>query len=199
METFNSVDLRQELNVLISKRQHAISARRDARAQAAAAEEQLTHATEARKIVQTLAATVQQTIHSHIAGIVSRCLKAVFGKEAPDFNILFEEKRGKTEARLVFVVNGEEVDPMFASGGGIIDVASFALRCAVIMLNRPKLRPVLFLDEPFRFLSVEYRTTMRVVLEQLADELGFQFVMVTHIPEFSVGHCVNVMEHTDTP
>ena len=141
------------------------------------AKQQQAAAEEARQLAQHVAQAVQQQAHQHIAGVVSRCLTAVFGEEAYEFKILFEKKRGKTEARPIFLRNGQERHPLRASGGGVVDVASFALRLACLALARPKSRLLLVLDEPFRHLSAEYRPAVRQMLEMLADEmkvLGFK-------------------------
>jgi DNA repair exonuclease SbcCD ATPase subunit len=43
------------------------------------------------------------------------------------------------------------------------------------------------LDEPFKFVSEEYRPRVRAMLEKLSAELDVQFIMVTHVPEFKTG------------
>lgn len=141
--------------------------------------------------MQEVTQHVQQQVHNRIASVVSRCLKAVFD-EPYDFKIHFERKRGRTEARLVFIRNGEEIVPMQGSGGGVIDVAGFALRIACLMLARPKLRRLVVLDEPFKFVSSEYRERIRDLLETLSEEMGIQFVMVTHISEIQTGKIVRI-------
>ncbi len=116
----------------------------------------------------------------------------MFGDEAYEFKILFERKRGRTEATLRFVRNGLEVDPLSASGGGIVDVAAFALRVACLMLHRPRLSKLVVLDEPFKFVSKEYRDNVRSMLEELAKDLGLQILLVTHIDELETGKVIEV-------
>lgn len=137
---------------------------------------------EACEVVQTIAAETQARAHSAIAAVVSRCLTAVFD-EPYTFKIDFERKRGKTEARLYFVRDGIEIDPLTAAGGGVVDVAAFALRLACILLHRPQLRPLMVLDEPFRFVSANYLPRVRDLIDGLADEFGVQFVIVSHLSE----------------
>jgi DNA repair exonuclease SbcCD ATPase subunit len=145
-----------------------------------------TAAMEAQKIVQALAESIQQEAHGRIAGVVSRCLAAVF-EDPYEFRIVFEQTRGRTEARLVFVRDGVEVNPIDSSGGGVVDVAAFALRLSCLMLSRPARRRVVVMDEPFRFVSKAYRPAVAVLLEQLAKELAVQFIIVTHFPELAIG------------
>ena len=155
------------------------------------AEDTATDAEEALRVCQIVAQAVQQKAHDRIAGIVSRCLEAVFD-EPYEFKILFEQKRGKTEASLVFERDGLQVDPLTASGGGVVDVAAFALRLSCLMLSRPTLRRLLVLDEPFKFVSEQYRERVRVMLETLSKDLGVQIVMVTHIEELKMGKVIEL-------
>lgn len=146
---------------------------------------------EAQELAQHVAQQVQQQAHDQIAGVVSRCLSAVFD-EPYIFRIVFERKRGRTEARLSFERDGMEVDPLTASGGGVVDVAAFALRLSCLMLAQPPLRRVMILDEPFRFVSEDYRERVRKLLETLAEEMGVQFVLVTHMNELKTGTVVEL-------
>jgi DNA repair exonuclease SbcCD ATPase subunit len=147
---------------------------------------------EAQQFVQVVAQTIQQQAHADISAIVTKCLKAVFGEEAYEFKIDFQRKRNKTEAKLLFVREGYEIDPIDAAGGGVVDVASFALRVACLVLARPKRRRLLCLDEPFRFVSKEYIPAVAKMLKTLAKDLGIQVVMVTHNQNLQVGKVVEV-------
>ena len=155
------------------------------------AEEKLHTLEETRVIFQEVSKTVQQMAHDKIASVVSKCLETVFD-DPYEFKINFETKRGRTEAQLVFLRDGIEVDPMSASGGGVVDVASFALRLACLSLSRPPLRRLLILDEPFKFVSRDYRGAIRSLLETLAKEMDFQFFFVTHIPDLQCGKVVTI-------
>ena len=149
-------------------------------------------ALDAQEILQLLAQAIQQQAHTKIAQVVSRCLSAVFGDNAYEFKINFERKRGKTEAALRFVRGDLEVDPMSSAGGGVLDIAAFALRLACLILSQPKQSRVLVLDEPFRFVSAEYRGYVRGMLEQISADMCVQMVMVTHIQEFEIGKVIEL-------
>lgn len=157
----------------------------------AKAERFLKHALEAQEILQLIAQAVQQQAHEKIAKVVSSCLQAVFD-DPYEFKIEFERKRGRTEAKLLFLRRGLICDPTSASGGGVIDVAAFALRAVCIMLHRPRLSKILFLDEPFRFVSAEYQDNVRTMLEELSEDLGVQIVQITHNEKIATGKIVRV-------
>lgn len=166
-----------------------------ARAAYIAATDDEQEAAEVVKLLQEVATTVQAKAHARISRLVARCLGAVF-TEPYEFEIEFEQKRGRTEARLVFKRGANEVDPLNASGGGVVDVCSFALRLAALVASRPARRKVMIMDEPFKHLSREYRPAVRALLEGLASELGMQFIIVTHDPALQIGKVVEIGDAT---
>lgn len=145
----------------------------------------------AQEILQHLAQAVQQQAHQKISEVVSSCLSTVFD-DPYQFHIVFERKRGRTEAHLRFRRGDLDVDPLTASGGGMVDVAAFALRVACLVLHRPRLNKLVVLDEPFRFVSSQYQENVRTMLEELADEMGIQMVMVTHNDNLATGKIIEL-------
>jgi len=156
--------------------------------------DRLTAIETAQAIAQIVAQGIQEKAHAKISSVVTRCLSAVF--ENPyQFKILFEKRRGRTEAVLVFERNDHQItDPMNGSGGGCVDVAGFALRLSALMLQRPKLRRVLVMDEPFKSPSPakNYRDRTKQLMETLSEEMGVQFVMVTNIMELATGDIIDL-------
>lgn len=144
----------------------------------------------AQGILQEIAQTVQQQAHDNIAKVVTRCLEAIFDGEY-QFQILFERKRGKTEARLVFLQNGNMIDPRETGSGGVIDVAAFALRLARLLWARPSLRKFTVLDEPFRFMHSDTLSKIEQLISKLSTDLKVQFVIVTQAG-ISVGKMIQV-------
>lgn len=148
------------------------------------AEEALTAAT-------AVAALTQRAATEAVAEIATRCLAAVF----PDpykVRIILEEKRGKTEATVMLERRGLLVEPMDATGGGVIDVAAFGLRVAALVLGTTKYRRFLALDEPFKYVSAEYIPALRELIQRLAEEMEIQFLIVTHIPDLVCGKVVEL-------
>jgi hypothetical protein len=147
-----------------------------------------------QQIVQQISQELQTQAHQQIAGVVSRCLETVFPDEPYKFFIQFEMKRGKTEAVLTFERDGVVLDdPLNEVGGGVIDVASFALRLACLLLSRPRLDRVLVLDEPFSNIRGDgNRARTRELLTTLSKELGLQIIINTDIPEYRLGTVVEM-------
>lgn len=160
------------------------------------AEDQESFALDAQKILKETAQEVQQAVHSRIADVVTRCLRTVFD-DPYEFKINFEQKRGRTEANLVFERRGIELtDPVNSVGGGVLDVAAFALRVSCLVLEKPARRRLLVLDEPFsRVRGENNRRRMRDLVEMLADDFGMQLILcidVNAYPEFLMSHVIEL-------
>ena len=148
-------------------------------------------AVRAQEIIQGVAQSIQASVFNTVADVVSQCLSAVF--DTPyRFMVDFQRKRNRTEAELSLERDGTRFDPLSATGGGVVDICSFALRLVSILLSAGRTRRILILDEPFKFLSAEYRDRARAMLETVSEDLGFQIIMVTHIDEFRLGKVIDL-------
>ncbi len=148
---------------------------------------------EVQKVVTHIAQSIQRQVHGRISQIVTRCLGAVF-EDPYEFKIRFDRKRGKTEARMVLIRNGEELDdPLNEVGGGVVDVVSLALRLAHLLLSRPPRRRLVVLDEPFAAIrGPGNKKRTREMLLKLAEELDFQFILNTEIQAYQMGTVVEM-------
>lgn len=147
---------------------------------------------EATALAQHVAQTIQTRCHRQISTIVSKCLDAVF-QDGTTFRIDFERKRHKTEAKLLFLDSDEnELDPLTQNGGGLIDVAALGLRLCAILLSKPQKRKLLVLDEPFKFVSEEFRLNLRELLISLAKDMKFQVIMTTHDKLLQCGTVIRI-------
>jgi DNA repair exonuclease SbcCD ATPase subunit len=146
---------------------------------------------EAQAVLQDASAAVQSLVHARIADVVTKCLQTVYD-DSLSFHVDFEQKRGKTEARLYFRKSGNEVDPLDAGGLGWVEVAAFALRMAVLKLHSPPVAQVLILDETFRFLDAEAKPRMAELLLELSREMKVQVILATHDREFQSGKVVKL-------
>jgi len=134
---------------------------------------------QAREIIREVGIRTQNQLSFHIGDITSLALEAVFPNPY-ELVAEFVQRRNKTECDLYFSRDGEKVDPIAASGGGAVDVAAFALRIAAWSMMTPKTRNVIILDEPLRFLSVDLQERASLMIKELSDRLGIQFILITH-------------------
>jgi DNA repair ATPase RecN len=129
----------------------------------------------------------QKDVNGYIENSVTLALQSVFGKEF-SFRIRQEIKRDQPEVHFDFGENDLFFDPKEDEvAGGRIDIAAFALKVIDWSLSFPQSVSVLFLDEPFKNVSKEYKTKALQLLKEVCKSKNMQIIMVTHIPEFVAG------------
>ncbi len=137
----------------------------------------------AQALLQKVSKETQEHLKFQIEDIVNLALDTCFPNEYK-FNINFQIKFGRTEAELEFIskTTGKHIDPMEASGGGVIELTALALRMASYALDKT-CDNVLILDEPLKSLSRDLQTRARDILITLAKQLDIQIIIITHIAE----------------
>lgn len=172
--------LRTKLNRLEGERDRTASELRREQSNLDSTREQIKDLRDASEVAQAVAKATQDELVYRVTELVSLALEAVF-PDPYEFHLDFELKRGRSEARLSLSKGeGEKVDAIDATGGGVVDVAAFALRVALWSLRRPRTRAVLILDEPFRFVSRNLQPRVGELLSEVSGRLGLQIIMVTH-------------------
>jgi len=139
------------------------------------------YAEQALAITQEVARQTQSQIKLHIEDIISMALEYILD-DPYKFELDFVVKRNKTECDIYFVRDGKRIKPIDQSGGGAVDIASFASRIALWSLGDTD--NVLIFDEPFKFVSREYQLKVGELLKKLSDQLGLQILMVSHNSNF---------------
>lgn len=135
----------------------------------------------AKEIIREVGMQTQKQLQYHISDITSLALESIFD-DPYELKVEFVKRRDKVECDLLFVRNGEGVDPLSASGGGAVDTAAFALRIASWSMRSPRSRNTIILDEPLRFLSEDLQEKASMMIKQLSEKLGLQFIIITHEP-----------------
>lgn len=138
---------------------------------------------EARSIIQGVALSTQRNLEYHISNLVTMAIMAI-DSSWPKFVARIEIQRNKTECNLFFSENGIEQRPKDCSGGGVKDVASFALRAAYWSLR--KNRRTFILDEPFRNVSPDLQSKTSEMVKMISEELDLQIIMVSHQEEINI-------------
>jgi len=134
----------------------------------------------AQAFIQTVAQKTQEQLKFHIENVVNLGLNALFPDEYT-FSLEFVVKYKKTEASFVFKKNGHqiEVGPYGATGGGVVDMASLALRIAAWSLG--KTDNVLILDEPIQ--KIQPPALQEIawqVIKELSKRLSLQFIIISN-------------------
>jgi DNA repair exonuclease SbcCD ATPase subunit len=152
-------------------------------------EKKLKAAKEAKEIMAEVSKLLHVEVQHKLTHIVNRLMTIVFD-DPYKLVITFESRANRQEAYLLLERDGEQIDPLSSVSGGVIDVAAFGLRLAVILMRGGS--KTLVFDEPFRFVSQDRREILAEVLEQLTTKYGVQIIMVTHHPEFELGKVVEL-------
>jgi len=140
---------------------------------------QLKRQEKAREIIKAVGLKTQQQLQYHISDITTLALEAVFDNPYR-MEVEFVQRRNKTECDLLFERGKERFDPLTASGGGAVDVASFALRIASWSMKRPRSRNTVVLDEPMKFLSRDLHPRASAMIQEISEKLDIQFIIITH-------------------
>lgn len=133
---------------------------------------------EARDIVIVVLKTTQDKAKSFIEEIVTLCIQTVYGKEY-SAKLSYDVKRNQSEAELILVKNGNDMDLKDDVGGGVVDMYSFGMRIVLWALMKDRTEPFFYLDEPFKNLG-DRIVEGAEVLQTVSKELGIQFVINTH-------------------
>ena len=137
---------------------------------------------QARDVVIRVMLATQGRVKTFVEDVVTQALSTIYG-DNHSFELEYDQKRNQVEATPWIVIDGERNSPRDEVGGGILDIASLAMRLAVWALTDPLPSRTFLLDEPSKFLSVDMQPEFGRMLAELADMLDVQFVVVTHSPE----------------
>jgi len=134
----------------------------------------------AQAIIQAVAKLTQEELEYRVTEPVSLALAAVFD-DPYKFVAKFETTgKGTTECKLGFERDGV-INDIHEIGGGVVDVASFALRVSAWSLAQPRTRSTLIFDEPFRFVSRDKMPQVGEMVKNISSSLGLQIIMISHI------------------
>ncbi len=137
----------------------------------------------ARAIVASVGKYTQAYLKDYIENMVTTALQSIF-EDDYSFIIDFDIKRNRPEAKISLKIRGEVVDPRDSCGGGVLDIASFALRVVLWSIENPRSNNVIILDEAFKFLHGSLENASKL-LKKLSKDLGIQFIMISQLEELS--------------
>ena len=185
-------DLRKQLERLKGKKQLLKSQLKEEKINLRTITKDLHLHEKARQVIKEVAKVTQEQITFHVSDVTTMALESVFN-DPYKLQIDFVERRNKVECDLFFIRDKEKINPLDASGGGAVDVASFALRIASWSLSQPTIVKTIILDEPMRFLSKNYQEKASTMLKELSRQLHIQFIIVTHEPTLTA-YAENIFE-----
>lgn len=133
---------------------------------------------EARSVFQKASKMTQNYLAKHLSSIVTKALRTIWTESNMSFLVEFVERRNTTECDMWIEEDGHRYSLFDGRGYGVVDVVSFSLKVAYIMLH--SVDNVIIIDEPVRNLSKDKHEAFSLVTRELSRELGVQFIMSTH-------------------
>lgn len=172
--------LRRALEQSKGRYKHELKQLKEEKVKLEVRERQLLVAEKAMVIIQHVAQMTQKEIEFRVSDLVSHGLAAVFD-DPYTYELRYVVRRDKTEADQ-FWKRGDKT--YLPNGGGVRDVSAFALQIAALILSlqqKRDVRPVLFLDEPFKGLKPSlYQERAGKIVQELSKALNVQIVIITH-------------------
>ena len=180
MGTLRTASMRQRLEQEKGKLKHVRESLSDARQSLDDLQVQEQRLEVVQVLAQKAAKETQDALTWHINDAVSSAINAVFPDDEYQFQMSFVQRRNVTEADILLTDRqGNAIRPKDADGGGLAQVAGFALRVTLWGLLK-ETRPTFPLDEPFHFLhSRDAHARLSQLLQGISQELGIQIIMVT--------------------
>jgi len=164
-------------------RQTYVAARRDVEGNTAL----LSQYHEVRKTAEAVAERVSQAAQAAqmrfaavVAGVVTESLNSVYPDNPYEFRLEFRQLSDKTVVDTLLYRDGEPLDPLSSTGGGVWDVLAFALRVSLVVLTATdNTRKLLVLDEPFSFLhGAEKQRRAYETMEAVGRQFGLTILCV---------------------
>jgi DNA repair ATPase RecN len=145
--------------------------------------DQLETLNQACVVLKTVGEQQREKTVSTFERVVTLALKEIFDSPYAFKIEVTSDKRVQTKFKLLH--GEEELDLMTAVGGGILNVVSFVLKVLILASIRPRRQQIMYLDEQFNNVSADYRPRVAKLLKSFSEQLGMQFVMITHQSEFA--------------
>jgi DNA repair ATPase RecN len=137
----------------------------------------------ARAILTEANRRSQIAVKARIEGLITLALQSVYEDPRLQFILDMNVKRNQCEAQMLVKEGDKEpYIPKDATGGGLLDVISFAARIVFYSMMPEKSRALLILDEPMKWtgaLAVQAGN----MIKEIAQQIGVQVIMVTHDAE----------------
>lgn len=141
---------------------------------------------EAKLILSEAMNRTQMSITGYVENLTTMVIREVFQR---DYQFIMDLEIKGNRPKCTFLVQEGDWEPYIPredQGGGIYDVIGYTLRVIFWSLQEPRSMPMLWLDEPFRFIgsstSVE-RERGTQMIEYTAKELELQLIITTHETE----------------
>lgn len=129
---------------------------------------------------------LSRTQIEHLEALINSALSTIFYDQKYSVDLVITELRNTNNLQIIFNKedeNGVVVKSKITDNGfGVQSIIGFVLQVYFIIYH--KLYPILFLDEAFSTLSLEYIPYLKSLINSLAEKYNFIFVLITHDTRF---------------
>lgn len=141
-------------------------------------EAQLLNLEKVKTLIIEIAKQTKEEIKEYIENIVTNALQMVYGEEF-SFEMHIEQKRDQEEIYFYLAKKDGTLLELRHDliAGGMLDIISLSLHLAILSLTNAE--PILFLDEPLKFLG-KYSYMGGELLKEFSKEFGLQILMISH-------------------
>lgn len=177
------INLREQYDELFIEKTLLLQERKDKKRKLKAIRHQIKICTKAHFLLTEVGKKIQKRFKHKIETLITNAIQAVYDYPYV-FKLRFENKRNNIEIKPIIKKGEKELVPKDDLGGGILDVIALGFEVILWYLQNPGSRPILFLDEPFRFLG-NLSSKAGYILKYLSRSFGLQIVMTSHDTELT--------------
>ena len=179
------LELREETNRLLTKRDVLSEQLEEKKGQLIVKENLYDRFVKARWVVTEVIRLTQKNFKDKVEPLITMAVQSVFEKDYK-FELIFERKRNQFECRPVLLENGVERTAKDDLGGSVVDIISIAFRVVMMVIERPRSRPIIFLDEPMKNVGQQEELILAGRMwKEISEKLKMQIILITHMPEFA--------------
>lgn len=139
----------------------------------------LTELKQVQEVFNLVGVLAQTEVREVIELLVTDALQFVFG---PEYGFAIENQivRNQPETNFYVIKGNQKFSLREELGGGVVDVVSFALRftCWAIQIDRTA--PIMFFDEPLKYVDKARLPLLQHMIRELTSLLEVQTIMITH-------------------
>lgn len=113
---------------------------------------------------------------------VTRAVRTVFPRDFR-FGIDFHLRRKKSECDMWIIDRGYKRSMMSDMGCSTLDVTAIPLRLVIMGFKRPRVRPIVWMDEPLKWVGTAEEAEMAAeLMARSSRENNIQVIVITHDP-----------------
>ena len=133
----------------------------------------------ASDIIYEVAKDTQKRLSFRIENMVNSAME--YAMDNPySFYMDWDISNNSTQCNLLYLRNGQPLDPLKDGEGTGADIVSTALRFALWSLPEKKSSPLFILDENFKHVSKGMRANATSFLSKMCDSMGIQIITISH-------------------